>query len=145
MTVGVFFSDTNPRAGTHNEKKSISMEYQSFRIGIQLYSLHTHSLAGHFRHAVSHFFTFSLHTPIFFYISKYDTHTKHHVYILPLLYLRPDLILLLHLPFEGTNLPHLVTLRLDLARTKSKNLYFIVLMDLSYTTYSVTTFCLPYS
>ena len=80
-----------------------------------------------------------------FYLLSQSTHTKHHVYILPLLYLHPDFILLLHLPFEGTNLPHLVTLRLDLARTKLKNLYFIVLMDLSYTTYSVTTFCLPYS
>ena len=95
-------------------------------------SLHTRK-AGHFRHVVTPFFTFSLHTPIFF-ISR-CTHTKHYAAILLLLYLHPDLILLLHLPFEGTNLPHLVTLCLDLAQTKSKYPYFIVLMDVSYITY----------
>ncbi len=105
-------------------------------------SLHTR-LAGHFRHVVTHFLLL-VYTHRLFFISR-STHIKHHVYILPLLYLHPDLILLLHLPFEGTNLPHLVTLRFDLARTKLKNLHFIVLMDLSYITYSVTTFCLPYS
>jgi hypothetical protein len=104
-------------------------------------SLHT-LIAHHFRHAVTHFSTFSLHTQ--FSLSQ-STHTKHYVTILSLLYLHPDLILLLHLPFEGTNFPHLVTLHLDLVQTKSKYLYFIVLMDLSYLTYSATNFCSPYS
>ena len=79
-----------------------------------------------------------------FFLSQ-STHTKHYVAILSLLYLHPDLILLLHLPFEFTNFPHLVTLHLDLVQTKSKYLYFIVLMDLSYLTYSATNFCSPYS
>jgi len=92
----------------------------------------------------SHIFLLLVYTHQLLFISQ-STHTKHHIYILPLLYLRPDLILLLHLPFEGANLPHLVTLRLDLVQTKSKNLYVIVLMALSYNTYSVTTFRLPYS
>jgi len=34
------------------------------------------------------------------------------------------LYILLAQPTEGTNLPHLITLRLDLARTKSKYPYF---------------------
>jgi len=80
----------------------------------------------------SHIILLLLVYTLMFFISR-GTHTKHYVAILLLLYLHPDLILLLHLPFEGTNLPQLVTLRLDLARTKSKYPYFIVLMDLSYT------------
>jgi hypothetical protein len=32
---------------------------------------------------------------------------------------------LLHLPFETTNFPHLITLHLDLTRTKLKYPYFI--------------------
>ena len=126
-TLGIIPSTRVPPAALKKKGKSLS--------------LHT-LIARHFRHAVTHFSTFSLHTQ--FFLSQ-STHTKHYVAILSLLYLHPDLILLLHLPFEGTNFPHLVTLHLDLAQTKSKYLYFIVLMDLSYLTYSATKFCSPYS
>ena len=41
-------------------------------------------------------------------------------------WLHPEFLLLLHLPFESsTNFPHLITLCLDLSRTKSKYPYFI--------------------
>ena len=79
-----------------------------------------------------------------FYLLSQSTHTINYVIILLLMYLHPDLFLLLHLPFESTNFPHLVTLCLDLAQTKLKYPYFIALMDLSYLTYCGTTFCSPY-
>ncbi len=97
----------------------------------------------HFCHAVIHFTTLVLPTRILF-ISR-STHTINYVIILSLMYLHPELLLLLHLPFDITNFPHLITLHLDLAGTKSKYLYFIALLDLSYLTYCGTNFCSPYS
>jgi hypothetical protein len=89
-------------------------------------------------------------SPLFFYLHRFyllshSTHTINYIIILPLMYLHPELLLLLHLPFESTNFPHLVTICLDLARTKLKYPYIIALMDLSYLTYCGPTCCSPYS
>jgi hypothetical protein len=91
-------------------------------------------------------------SPLLFYLHRFyflsrSTHTINYVIILLLMYLHPELLLLLHLPFDSTNFPHLITLHLDLAGTKSKYPYFIALLDLSYLTYRISwnQFWLPYS
>ena len=87
---------------------------------------------------------------LFFYPHRFNwisrsTHTTNYVIILPLMYLHPELLTFLYLAFWSTYFPHLVTIRLDLALTKSKYPYFSALMDLSYLTYCGTTSCSPYS
>ena len=89
-------------------------------------------------------------SPLLFYLNRFDVlsrsaHTINYIIIFLLMYLHPELLLLLHLPSESTNFPHLITLHLDLVWTKSKYPFFIALLDLSYLTYRGTTFCSPYS
>jgi hypothetical protein len=103
---------------------------------IHLYSVSLPPCGHTFHHSLS------TYTDSIYYL---EVPTLYYFIILLWMYLHSELLLLLHLPFESSKFPHLVTIRLDLAQTISKYPYFIALMDLSYLTHYGTTFCSPYS
>ena len=82
-----------------------------------------------------HTFHHSFSTTQILLLSR-SAHTINYVIILSLMYLHPELLIFLHLPFQSTNFPHLVALIL-IWREQNQNICTLLLLWIYLTSHIV--------